>query len=345
MSQHHRQPLIDIMKVVAAQFIFFHHAALYGPLSDAWHASEPVLADWLASYGLMAVQVFLVVAGFLSAQSLSRGHALHPLLFIARRFERLARPLWFVLFLTLALTALARPWLTGDMLPKSPEWPQLFAHIFLLQNALGFESLSAGVWYTAVDFQLYVIMVWLILIAKKLQRPWVWPGLVALIAVVSAFWFNRHAQWDASGFYFFGSYGLGALVYWARASYRGRWLCGAVVVCMMAALWVDWRVRLCVAMLTAGFLWVGIGWRGAGRVFSRVFASLNESTYLFFLLNFPMLILANVFWLMLGDSFELDASNCILGCWVWTLATSHGLHLGLPWLSGATALHELKKSN
>ena len=336
MSQSNRQPLIDMLKVVAAQFIFFHHAALYGPLSTAWHEAAPAWADWLADYGLMAVQVFLVVAGYLAAQTLSRRSELHPLLFISRRFERLARPLWFVLFLTIGLTALARPWLLGDMLPSAPELGQLLAHIFLLQGALGYESLSAGVWYTAVDFQLYVIMVWMVLVARKTQQDWLWPALVFSITLISAAWINLHGEWDASGFYFFGAYGLGALAYWARTTTWGAKLYLAGVLSVVVALWLDWRLRLAVGVVTSLILWAWMEWQGGGRRISALLARLNESTYLFFLLNFPVLIAANLLWLVLGQVVEGRSVEFVSGTWLVALVGADFLHHRFTWLSGSS---------
>lgn len=333
MSQSHRQPLIDMMKVVAAQFIFFHHAALYGPLAQAWHSDVPVSASWMADYGLMAVQVFLVVAGYLAAQTLSRHSTLHPLLFISRRFERLVRPLWFVLLLTLLLTAVARPWLVGDMLPAAPTWGQLVAHIFLLQGALGLDSLSAGVWYTAVDFQLYVIMVWLVLISRKTQRPWLWSAMTAALTVVSAVWLNRHPEWDASGFYFFAAYGLGAMVFWARGHGWGRQLYAGVLTGVLIALWLDWRTRLFVATITSCLLLFGAGWQGLGARGSAVLSRLNETTYLFFLLNFPVLILANLIWLVLLKMSVPDVGWFLMATWIAGLLLADFLQSRLKWLS------------
>ena len=336
MGQSNRQPLIDTVKVVAAQFIFFHHAALYGPLAQAWHVSFPDWARWWADFGLMAVQVFLVVAGYLAAQTLSRDSALHPILFISRRFERLARPLWFVLFITLCLSFLAKPWLTGDMLPNTPTWPQLVAHIFLLQSALGFDSLSAGVWYPAIDFQLYVIMVWLVLVTQPRRWPWIWPTCVAVLTTLSAWWINRNTQWDASGFYFFAAYGLGALVWWARQGQSGRRLYALSLLGVGGALWFEWRLRLCVASLTSVLLWAALGWQGWGRL-DRIFARLNSSTYLFFLLNFPLLILANLFWVA-GARRLFDEPSFLITVWVLGLVLADQLQHRVKWLSALVAI-------
>lgn len=67
--------LVDLLKAAACQFIVLHHLCFYGPMADHARPLAPALIDWLADPARMAVQVFLVVAGFLAAQSLSRPQA------------------------------------------------------------------------------------------------------------------------------------------------------------------------------------------------------------------------------------------------------------------------------
>lgn len=49
-----------------------HHFSAYDTLSDAMLEVSPALSNLLFGYGRMAVQVFLVVAGYLAAGSLAR---------------------------------------------------------------------------------------------------------------------------------------------------------------------------------------------------------------------------------------------------------------------------------
>ena len=70
-----RQPGIDALKVLASQIIVLHHLSAYGPVADAMHHAAPVLMDWLYGYGRMAVQVFLVLGGYLMAPAWFRPFA------------------------------------------------------------------------------------------------------------------------------------------------------------------------------------------------------------------------------------------------------------------------------
>ena len=63
--------LINVLKAGAAQLIVLHHLAFYGPMSDHVQPMWPALIDWLGDSARIAVQVFLVIGGFLAAKSLA----------------------------------------------------------------------------------------------------------------------------------------------------------------------------------------------------------------------------------------------------------------------------------
>ena len=63
--------MIDMAKGLACMMIIWHHLAFCGPLSDIAQPLAPALMAWLYDYGRMAVQVFLVLGGYLAASSLA----------------------------------------------------------------------------------------------------------------------------------------------------------------------------------------------------------------------------------------------------------------------------------
>ncbi|MGC1517727.1 MAG: acyltransferase, partial [Azonexus sp.] len=88
-----RLPLVDALKAVASQLIVLHHLSAYGPLAAAAHEALPGTMGWLYDYARIAVQVFLVVAGFLAAGGMApngRPTFGNPLPLIWRRYLRLA---------------------------------------------------------------------------------------------------------------------------------------------------------------------------------------------------------------------------------------------------------------
>ncbi len=293
-----RLAFIDALKAVAVQFIVLHHLAFYGPLSDNAYdlAVGPIV--WLSQDGRMAVQAFLVTGGFLAARAMAPGGGLvtdRPLGLLVRRYLQLVAPYLAALLVAIPLTALARS-LLGDhyALPPAPTAEALVAHALLLHSILGYEGLSAGVWYIAIDFQLFALLLgtlWLARWTPGVRERVAETGLllVTVLTLASLFAFNRNADWDVWGLYFFGAYALGALTFWATD--RGRaapWL-GWIVFGVAAALWLDFRGRILVAVAVA--LALGLA-RYLGFIDtwprSRWVAGLGAISYSVFLIHFPV---------------------------------------------------------
>ena len=289
--------------------IVWHHLAFYGPMSDVLHPQAPWLTGWLVDYGRMAVQVFLVVAGFLAAASLApQGVAAftHPGRLIFRRYRRLVLPYLVAIASSVLVAALVRPWFDHSSVPAAPTWLQVIAHVLLLQDLLGQEALSAGIWYVAIDLQLFAVCVLLFSLARRLKQRWsrlpdqagVW--LVSALALLSIFFFNRQPGLDITALYFFASYALGMLAFWIATrvseSMRMRWLVCAAAVCTLALV-LDFRGRIALAMALALLLvWLQSRWQ-SGRAQNgfrlRWLEQVGRMSYSIFLIHFPVCVLVN----------------------------------------------------
>jgi len=293
MTTAQRLPGVDALKGLACVLIVWHHLAFYGPMSDVVHGAAPALMNWLYTYGRMAVQVFLVVAGFLAACSLApQGSAVfrQPERLLLRRYRRLALPLAVAVLVTVAVAALVRPWLQHASVPGAPTFWQLLANLFLLQDLVGEEALSAGLWYVAIDFQLFAISVALLTLVRGERHRWV----VLALAAASLLVFNRHPWLDMTGLYFFGAYGLGMMAWWAaRASQPRRWLTGMAVL-GAATLALDFRGRLVVALAVAlALVWMQRGQWAARWLQPPWVQRLGQRSYAIFLIHFPVCLLVN----------------------------------------------------
>jgi peptidoglycan/LPS O-acetylase OafA/YrhL len=318
--------LINLLKAGSAQLIVLHHLAFYGPMSDHARTVMPALIDWLYDYARIAVQVFLVIGGFLAAKSLSPqglpGIA-NPLQNIWRRYIKLAPPFIVAILLAIIASAVASIWMTDDSISAPPTIGQLGAHVLLLHSVLGYESLSAGAWYVAIDFQLYALMtlvLWLPsrVVGKRLQ-VWLAPALVAIGTATSLLYFNRDADWDVWAPYFFGSYGLGALAFWA--SDPGRKPRTVLLLLMMMvlpavlALALDFRSRIAVAAVVACLLFLF----GRARLTScaggalGLANSLAKISFSVFLVHFPVCLVVNaMFTRFVSEQPQLQAIGMLV---------------------------------
>lgn len=322
-----RLPHIDFLKVLAANGIVLHHLAAYGPISDVMEARLPELMGWLYEYARMAVQVFLVIGGYLAVQGLRpQGDAL-PLDVIVRRYRRLVLPYLVAIMLAVLAAWLARHWMNDEAIPAAPELPQALAHVFLLQGLLGYDSLSAGVWYIALDFQLFVVMTLLLWLGRKTGDVRVGRWLVVALLVASLFHFNRDESWDDWAWYFFGAYGLGAVAAWSAAGARPMLKLGLMALVVLLALALDYRERLVLALCTALVLGV---MHGKVILIGRRFAPLADSmaalgkrSYSLFLVNFPIVLLGNALYGRFGHGDSSVAAAGFVACWAANLMAAH----------------------
>jgi peptidoglycan/LPS O-acetylase OafA/YrhL len=209
------------------------------------------------------------------------------------------------LSLTVLVTELLRPIFDHDSLSPPPEFWQVLAHVFFLQHLGGMDGLSAGVWYVAVDLQLYVSALLLMLMAQQAHARWpqwplkFWLGTLwfALVAG-SLWWWNRHPELEDLNLYFLGAYGLGWLAHSVRHAKSpvigvvGMLLLGAV------AWWLEprwrvataWGVAICLACAPQAW-WMGSGqtvgpWRQGMGWLSRV-------SYSVFVVHFAVSLVVN----------------------------------------------------
>ncbi len=298
-----RMPLLDALKALACLAIVLHHLAAYGPMSEIAHPLAPRLIGGIFEYGPLAVQVFLVLAGFLFAGKYAPDGILivaNPIQEIKRRYFRLILPYFAALILAIGCAAFARAWMSHASIPSQVGLAQLLAHAFLLQDLLDQEALSAGLWYVAIDFQLFALAVILLWISRQVQRWSPNPRAAGLILVMgftlaSLFGFNRDKSLDETAFYFFGSFGLGILIYWtSNMRHPILWLTLLVLV-VTAALLVDFRSRIAVA--GAVMLILGVARHRSDLVeklpmpFFLTF--IGRISYSIFLVHFPLCLVVN----------------------------------------------------
>ena len=297
---------IDLLKAGGCVLIVLHHLAFYGPMSDVVAPVLPRLMNWLALHARLAVQVFLVCSGFLTAQAMlvmSNISVRTVVRSCGRRYLRLAVPLLAALSFTVLLSESIRPAFPHDSLSAVPNGWQALAHVLFLQNLLGMEALSAGVWYVAVDFQLYLLALLLAWLGQGLARQgWGeatrWQAwLMAALAVMSlVYWTHLYALEDLALF-FLGAYGMGWLAWYARMRWTmlqrgGVWLALGVLCAVFdvrGRAFTAWGVSvllLVMPMFDAGLPQPTALWRRGVQWLSRI-------SYTVFVIHFGVSLLVN----------------------------------------------------
>jgi peptidoglycan/LPS O-acetylase OafA/YrhL len=308
--------LVDTLKAFASQLIVWHHLAFYGPMSDVARPHAPGLLGWLADDARIAVQVFLVVAGFLAARSLLERSRIDLPRLVWQRYLRLVRP--YAVALVVAVLA---AWAARQLVPDHPDAPaaptagQLLAHLFMLQDIAGIDALSAGVWYVAIDLQLYALLaglLWLSQRAAGLALP-----VVAAVMLLSLLWLNRQPELDVWAPYFFGAYGLGVLAYWMSQRPRRLGWAALLAGVVLLALAFEWRSRILVAGVTAVALVLAADLRHPG---GAVAAALARISYPVFLIHYPVCLVMGAavlrFW---PDSVAVNVLGMV-AAWLLSLA-------------------------
>jgi peptidoglycan/LPS O-acetylase OafA/YrhL len=306
------------------------------------------LAEWLPQFeqflradALMAVQIFLVLGGYLTAKSLAGAEPISQFEFfskLAARYQRLVIPLLAALSVAVAVTALVRPYFNHSSLSEAPSWWQVGAHIFLLQDILNFEAFSAGVWYVAIDFQLFAMALscaWLAQVWQSAsEKGWVVRktlGLWLTLTLLSIFIWNLNPLLDIWGPYFFSAYGLGLCVgAWRKAGLKISLPQLGLLILMVGALahFEHPRTRLMVAISTALVLCWYETKNGKPIEFLQLnwIRKLSSASYAIFLIHFSVsLVVSAVVFNDEPDNISINAVGLLIS-FALSIYLGHLLH-------------------
>ncbi len=313
--------IIDLFKAIAAQLIVLHHLVAYGPVAHAVGVAVPALAHWLYDYARMAVQIFLVVGGYLAARSFEGPRKGTVWSTIRKRYLRLVVPFLVALLITTLVATLVRPGFIDEAMPAVPTLTQVLAHVFLLHGVLDYESLSAGVWYVAIDFQLYVLFALLAWYSRHALRLHL--GIVIALTLASLFHFNRDSGFDDWAVYFFGAYGLGVLAFHISRQTRPMPWLGLLLSVSVAALWLDYRGRIFVALCVALALVLLRNIEIHQQWPQRIAAYFGTNSYALFLVHFSLCLAGNAIFVHLGWESPLAGVLMLVLVWISSNLLAH----------------------
>jgi peptidoglycan/LPS O-acetylase OafA/YrhL len=225
------------------------------------------------------------------------------------------------MLVTIACAALARQWSVAQYIGSPETLQQVLAHLFLLQGLLGYDSISAGVWYVAIDWQLYTVLA---LLYAIIPQQTIRIGIITVLCLASLLYFNRHADYENTFIYFIGSYGLGVVAYWASGLSAVKSMAHQtmakkiliaiaviVIISAMHSIWLRNYLALAIAFLLvyAGHVPNAVNQVGSAlqdqphraRTFwANVLQWASARAYCAFLIHFAFILLANTTLIALG---------------------------------------------
>jgi peptidoglycan/LPS O-acetylase OafA/YrhL len=301
---------IDALRGLAALAIAAHHIDRYGPLCKPAAKLLPRWAVIAADNARISVQVFLVISGFVIAYSLCQTKVTPRVAgnFMLRRVVRLGVPYWTIVALVFALHLVASALGWPSPIDYQPTWRELAANMLCLQDILEYEGFSAGQWFVGIELQFSMLFIALWAAAQWIESKQTLhhtlpryndcPALLAVfapLALCSQFYFNLDSQYDPWVIYFFASFFLGSLAWWAlekRIPGFVFWffvLAGLIKIGLVYKLHGGWDLRtaLSIAACSAIYL-VGRLNRLDRWLSARWLQYLGRISYSFFLVHYAV---------------------------------------------------------
>ena len=329
-KQETRLVFIDALRGIAALAVAAYHIERYGPLArPASRIIEGPIENAIR-YGWVGVEVFFVISGFVIAYSLRNAWMTPGYLgnYALRRSIRLDPPYWVTIAVALALHFLGPRLLNvPSPIDEPPTWPQIAWHALYLQNVMGYDNLSVGLWTLCIEVQFYLLYAIMLGIAQRLCGPDRWQrrgggaplmacfaplGLISLAVYHHENAFSAPALvWlapfksDACVLRYFWMFFLGMIVHWTLEGRLPRWILWTYLICMAARLgWYEsrhvgsgvtafvrkrWTFEVAVAGV-AGATIFGVG--TAGRLATlgaqRWLQFLGKTSYSLYLIHYPV---------------------------------------------------------
>ena len=335
---------VDGLRGLAALGIVIFHIWWYEPAPYPWLDSMHWIVDATFLRIRAGVQVLLVISGFVIAFT-CRNTWVTPrefVSFVARRLIRLVPAYWFTLACVVLVNAIcgaagdfASPY-AGDL-----TLARVTAHMAFLQDILGHEALSAGIWTICIEMQFYIVAIlgWG-LAQHAFARPVPnepRPSAFALMAVFAPLGFVSLFYWrilDSTApwvIHFLWMFFLGMSTWWTLDRSLPRSCYAMIVTVAVVELVFDaeWRYENSVALGTSIAIFM-VGERGELHQWLNWswLQYLGRISYSLYLIHFPVChLLITAGWRLFSDNPTASQASVILtGSFAASLLAAHGLY-------------------
>jgi peptidoglycan/LPS O-acetylase OafA/YrhL len=230
-SMKERFVFIDALRGMAALSVVLFHTIE----TDQIPALKAAMPGWFVlvlEHGNLGVAIFFVLSGFVIAFSLDGRPMSLPTVgrFMLRRSVRLDPPYWLAIIITISFSVLASTIVKGRPV-QTFSAEQILAHLFYVQNLLGYENINPVFWTLCLEIQFYLIFALLLTTGRAATTLTIGAMIVSLLwplGIGTDFWPGLFPPlWH--GFL------LGVAVYWALRGKLPTYLFGAYVLIIGAA--------------------------------------------------------------------------------------------------------------
>jgi peptidoglycan/LPS O-acetylase OafA/YrhL len=217
-----RFALVDALRGIAALAVVLHHAYEGGHIQGL----TTLLPRWVAvglEHASLGVAVFFVLSGFVISHSVYNDQVTWRFAgrFMLRRAIRLDPPYWFAIALAIGFLFLSSRVIGGKSAPDISSG-QTIAHMFYLQELLGYKHINTVFWTLCFEVQFYLS--YIVLLAASGNKPGapfqgqatIWA--LAVAALVSLLWplgLIAASPWPGSFLPLWYGFLLGAGAYWS----------------------------------------------------------------------------------------------------------------------------------
>lgn len=252
-SEGRHLAFFDGMRGVAAFAVVLFHISIHDRMQDLMAVLPEPVVQWGFRYGALGVAVFFVLSGFVigysldrwrgTAQADSRGPVKPAGVFLTKRLVRLTPPYYAAIAFALVMAVGAavvnnEPYEPG-LAPFSVG--RLVAHLFYVQEILGYLNFNDVFWTLAVELQFYIALVVVWLVKEQADRrsgPRAGAWVVVASAVIGLLWPFNVIEVDGRSPWFMNlwySFALGVMLYLTWRRLLPKWMAPAYIAVLALA--------------------------------------------------------------------------------------------------------------